>query len=169
MKLAVLFTTILAAVSAQRPFFAGSGPIGVPELASRFKDTDNSGSTNPQFPNRLGTGSETSTNLPIDRQYQQYWPRENLPFSVINAEHIKKQLYPNGEKKTSAQDVSANSSPQSSSSAGTVNNKNPTVNNRGSFDITNEDSPNQFTVLKNNQLVTYVYDSASDTWYPKRN
>nr|XP_023018879.1 uncharacterized protein LOC111507765 [Leptinotarsa decemlineata] len=159
MKSVVLLCTILAAVSAQRPSFAGSRPIGVPDVASRFKDTESSGSAGTQLPNRFNTGAETtSSSLPIERQWQQYWPRENQPFSVVNEEHIRRQLYPTGAKRISAQDVSTNSLGQ-----------NPTVNNRGSFNVANEDSPDKFTVFKNNQLVTYVHDPLSDTWYSRKN
>ncbi|KAG5891252.1 hypothetical protein JTB14_019660 [Gonioctena quinquepunctata] len=173
MKNLVLLSTFLAASVAQRPSFAGLSPIGVPKVATRFQtQASDSG-----FPNRYGSGIDTSTTVPLYLQGPQYWPRENQPFSVLNAEHIRKQLYPNGVRQTndnSAQNTndlglgSGSTTISDRTSSGT-NSKDEFTQNRGSFDKgKGKDTPDSFQVFRNNQMVTYVYDSVSDAWYPKR-
>lgn len=90
---------LVAVVSAQRPFYAGSRPIGVPDLASRFgDDSSESASSRPEIGNRNGFGDGgTTIRIPIDARGDvnlvnriNQWPRENQPFWYINADHIEK-------------------------------------------------------------------------------
>lgn len=90
--------------SAQRPFFAGSKPIGVPELAARFRTPEPSTpSTTPSdIANRIGdddTSTSTTQILPLEARGDaelikriSSWPRENQPFWYVNQQHIDKHL-----------------------------------------------------------------------------
>lgn len=123
---------LIVAVSAQRPYYAGASPIGVPQLASRFQDQSASSSvtssttasqssssslnTNPNVVNRNGgTDSTTSTTvrLPVDARGDaelvnriSKWPREHQPFWYINAQHIERQRNPQAQGNTDAATVS---------------------------------------------------------------
>ncbi|RZC39835.1 hypothetical protein BDFB_000399 [Asbolus verrucosus] len=82
----------------QRPFYAGSRPIGSPNLAARFKDEDETAEKNVQ--NRNGGGeeaalSENDWNTKFVNRVNE-WPRENRPFEVLNAGHIEAAKYPQG-------------------------------------------------------------------------
>ena len=84
---------------AQRPSYAGTRPIGRPELASRFRDSDES-TSNVNFENRLGN-EENSERIPIDArgdydlvQRVKQWPRENQPFWVLNSDQIEAHRNP---------------------------------------------------------------------------
>ncbi|KAJ8937167.1 hypothetical protein NQ318_009369 [Aromia moschata] len=95
---------LIAAVSAQRPFYAGSRPIGVPDLANRFKDTSSPDQT---IVNRVAEATPTSTRrIPIDARGDQelvdrleQWPRENQPFWLLNAQHIENHRNPQPNRK----------------------------------------------------------------------
>lgn len=90
---------------AQRPTYAGSSPIGVPGLASRFQDTTTATTitTSPGIVNRNDDAFSTTTTLriPVDARGDSglvnrinQWPRENQPFWYLNADHIEKQRNP---------------------------------------------------------------------------
>lgn len=104
----MLLASFVVTAWAQRPTYAGSGPIGTPQLASRFRDTSTSTSTSTTtaasgVANRNGgDGTSTTTvRLPVDARGDadlvnrlSQWPRENQPFWLINAEHIEKHRNP---------------------------------------------------------------------------
>lgn len=83
----------LAAITiAQRPSYAGRRPIGRPELASRFREENETTTVN--LNNRLSGGS--TEKIPVDARGDydlvnrlQEWPREHRPFWLINAEAIE--------------------------------------------------------------------------------
>lgn len=115
-KLTLALVSICAAVSAQRPSYAGFNPIGVPQLASRFKDNSTSTSTTTtesNLANRIGADETTTVKLPVDARGDadlvnriSQWPRENQPFWLINAEHIEKHRNPQGQGKSRGKKVS---------------------------------------------------------------
>lgn len=98
MFLQIAFFVLLAvsSIAAQRGSYAGTGPIGKPGLASRFRD-DSESTTAASLSNRLGEGGSTER-IPVDARGDHdlvhrlnQWPRENRPFWLINAEHIEAQ------------------------------------------------------------------------------
>lgn len=87
---------------AQRSPYAGNRPIGVPELASRFRTDQATQSTPTTVPlaNRVGEGdtqsTQTTQRLPVDAlgdaqlvDRLNQWPREHQPFWLLNAEAIE--------------------------------------------------------------------------------
>ncbi|KAJ3640014.1 hypothetical protein Zmor_003337 [Zophobas morio] len=93
MKFLVVLVAIFAATMAQRPMYAGSRPIGRPDLASRFRDP-NEESTVAVF-NRVGEDG-TTAKIPVDARGDavlvdrlNQWPREHRPFWLLNADHIE--------------------------------------------------------------------------------
>ncbi|CAH0562548.1 unnamed protein product [Brassicogethes aeneus] len=113
MKFLVLFASLTVVAMAQRPSYAGLTPKLGPELASRFKNPNDT-ADDPILANRLG--EDTPTNLPtdargdgglVDRLNQ--WPREHRPFWLINAEHIERHRHPNeGQGNSQNQQVQGN-------------------------------------------------------------
>lgn len=93
-------------ISAQRPSFAGSKPIGIPDLASRFKTeapasaSGTNSANGVDVANRLGDGDKSTTpSIPIEANGDadlvnrvKTWPRENQPFWYINQQHVDKHL-----------------------------------------------------------------------------
>lgn len=76
----------------QRPSYAGRRPIGRPELASRFRDENET--TTVRLNNRINDG--TTAKIPVDARGDydlvnrlQEWPREHRPFWLLNAEAIE--------------------------------------------------------------------------------
>lgn len=76
----------------QRPSYAGRRPIGRPELASRFRDENET--TTVRLNNRINEGS--TEKIPVDARGDydlvnrlQDWPREHRPFWLLNAEAIE--------------------------------------------------------------------------------
>ncbi|CAH1378106.1 hypothetical protein MTP99_019481 [Tenebrio molitor] len=93
MKFLLVLFPLIAVTMAQRPTYAGSRPIGRPELASRFKDP-NEPSTVAVY-NRLGEDG-TTARIPVDARGDgqlvdrlNQWPREHRPFWLLNADHIE--------------------------------------------------------------------------------
>lgn len=111
-KFLVAVACLITMISAQRPFFAGSGSNGVPELASRFRTNPPSSTSGAStttvasnIANRVGDAdaSSTTAQIPVDARGDEElikriatWPRENQPFWYINAQHIEKQRNPQG-------------------------------------------------------------------------
>ncbi|KAG5891251.1 hypothetical protein JTB14_019659 [Gonioctena quinquepunctata] len=177
MKSILLLGTILTTAMAQRPSFAGTRPIGVPELATRFKNNDTSASpasgADPDLANRFGSNNSSGNgmNIPVDARGDenlvkrlQSWPRENQPFWLINADAIEAQRNPTQRTGSGQQVVQQ-----------TVGNRNQDVvvtETRGSVGpghlSENRSVQNYFTVYVNNQLKTYVYDPERDAWFPRR-
>ena len=96
MKYLILVLPLIALSVAQRPSYAGSRPIGKPELANRFRDPNEE--TTVSLSNRLGEGSSTTAKIPVDARGDQelvdrlsQWPKENQPFWLVNAQHIENQ------------------------------------------------------------------------------
>lgn len=85
---------------AQRGSYAGTLPKGYPELASRFKDTnDGSSSTFVPLADRINNGDAVSTTETVEfedtiNKRINEWPREHRPFSILNADHIQAHLHP---------------------------------------------------------------------------
>lgn len=84
---------LFALAMAQRPTYAGSGPIGRPELASRFRDPNEVSTV--AVNNRLGEDGSTEK-IPVDARGDydlvkrlEQWPREHRPFWLLNAEAIE--------------------------------------------------------------------------------
>jgi len=91
-----VFACLLALTMAQRPSYAGSRPIGRPDLASRFKGTEENATTSVPLNNRVGEDGNTPR-IPVDARGDQelvdrlnQWPREHRPFWLLNADHIEK-------------------------------------------------------------------------------
>ncbi|XP_017771908.1 PREDICTED: uncharacterized protein LOC108559218 [Nicrophorus vespilloides] len=99
MKCFAILMALFVYTNGQRPSYAGTGPIGRPSLASRFKDTTEAPTTI-DLANRM---QDTSTEkIPVDARGDSdlvnrlnQWPRENRPFWLINAEHIEASRNPN--------------------------------------------------------------------------
>ncbi|EFA11052.1 hypothetical protein TcasGA2_TC004646 [Tribolium castaneum] len=93
MKFFVVFALFIAATVAQRPTYAGSRPIGRPDLASRFKDPEEQSTV--AVYNRVGEDG-TTARIPVDARGDgqlvdrlNQWPREHRPFWLLNADHIE--------------------------------------------------------------------------------
>lgn len=96
-KFLIALLPIIATTMSQRPPYAGSRPIGVPELHNRFREP--STTTVVPLGNRLGEVSDNkiaNENIPVDAlgdrelvDRLQQWPRENQPFWLLNAEAIE--------------------------------------------------------------------------------
>mgnify|MGYP003349422919 CR=1 FL=1 len=91
---------MIAIAVAQRPGYL-AGPTH-PELASRFR-TDNEDNTATNLNNRLGVIDGTTQKIPVDARGDydlvnrfKDWPRQNIPFWFLNAEHIEKHRNPQG-------------------------------------------------------------------------
>lgn len=97
--LLLVLTITVACAMAQRPMYAGSGPIGRPELANRFRDPAAETSTTATgLSNRLGEDSTPPPNLPVDALGDEelvnrlnQWPREHRPFWLLNSAAIEEQ------------------------------------------------------------------------------
>ena len=91
----LLAQLLIALVNGQRPSYAGTRPIGRPELANRFQTAE---STTVDVANRIGDSSTTTQRIPVDAlgdhdlvDRLNDWPRENRPFWLLNAYHIEQQ------------------------------------------------------------------------------
>ncbi|KAK9758484.1 hypothetical protein QE152_g365 [Popillia japonica] len=99
MKFLIALLPIIATTMSQRPPYAGSRPIGVPELHNRFRTEETASTTPVPLGNRLGEGSNNqiaNEKIPVDAlgdrelvDRLQQWPRENQPFWLLNAEAIE--------------------------------------------------------------------------------
>ncbi|KAG5891253.1 hypothetical protein JTB14_019661 [Gonioctena quinquepunctata] len=186
-KYLVLLGFTIVTAAAQRPSYAGSGPVGIPKVAARFQNTAANSATGTDLSNRLGSDNASSTIIiPTDARGDEdlverleTWPRENQPFWLINAEHIEKQKHPNGMTNSGGQGSSQaslnnrNNFAQNrftSDSVEPVADGNQSSQNRGSTSSQQlgNDTENSFTVFRNNQLKTYVYDPVSDSWILRR-
>ncbi|KAF2905024.1 hypothetical protein ILUMI_01152 [Ignelater luminosus] len=94
MKFAIVILSVVATALAQRPWYAGSGPIGYPGLAPRFK-TDGD-SEPPVAANPNDYYNVPPTGIPIDAHGDvalvnrlNTWSRQNRPFWLLNAEQIE--------------------------------------------------------------------------------
>ncbi|KAK4881180.1 hypothetical protein RN001_004499 [Aquatica leii] len=93
MKLLIVMVVVIEMVITQRPnYLSGSS---YPQLANRFKP-ENTEATTIGFNNRLGENSGTTEKIPVDARGDaelinriKTWPRENVPFWVLNADHIE--------------------------------------------------------------------------------
>ncbi|KAJ8923554.1 hypothetical protein NQ315_010132 [Exocentrus adspersus] len=116
MKAVLILGCFLAVAMAQRPSFAGTSAKGLPELASRFKDTssDSASSSPKTVVNRIGESSNeslsTAQKLPVDARGDaelvdrlNQWPRENRPFWLLNAEQIEKHRDAEGKQEKQKQ------------------------------------------------------------------
>jgi len=106
MNYLVVLTSVVVVAIAQRPGYLGSGPIGYPGLASRFKD-DSQPSSSVSVNNRLGGNGGTTPKIPVDARGDvdlvvrlNNWPRENRPFWFLNADAIEAQRNPQGTTNT---------------------------------------------------------------------
>nr|XP_022914906.1 uncharacterized protein LOC111425232 [Onthophagus taurus] len=97
MKLLIVLLPLITISLAQRPSYAGTRPIGKPELASRFRDPNEETSTI-TLGSRLGENSGTTSRIPVDARGDNElvdrlneWPRENRPFWLLNFEQIENQ------------------------------------------------------------------------------
>ncbi|KAK4882875.1 hypothetical protein RN001_006194 [Aquatica leii] len=95
-------TIFIATATAQRPSYLG-GPT-YPQLANRFK-TDNDETSTVNVINRLGESGGTTEKIPVDARGDEElvkriktWPRENIPFWVLNADQIEKHRNPQGNQ-----------------------------------------------------------------------
>lgn len=93
---------LVAITVAQRPPYAGKRPIGVPELASRFRPEGESSTSitatqaDNSLSNRLGEDSANGEKLPVDAlgdadlvNRLKQWPRDQQPFWLLNAAAIE--------------------------------------------------------------------------------
>ncbi|XP_044765681.1 uncharacterized protein LOC123321935 [Coccinella septempunctata] len=96
MKLLVVLLSMVVLACGQRPFYASSGPIGRPGLASRFKDDNATFSSTVSVENRVGENTSTPK-IPVDARGDvdlvntlNTWEREHQPFWLLNADHIER-------------------------------------------------------------------------------
>ncbi|KRT78846.1 hypothetical protein AMK59_7306, partial [Oryctes borbonicus] len=105
MEFLIVFVSIFAIALAQRSPYAGTRPIGVPELANRFRNPGQSSSAtttnnnNLALGNRFGEGGDntiTTEKIPVDAlgdadlvNWLKTWDRARQPFWLLNAEAIE--------------------------------------------------------------------------------
>ncbi|KAJ8977324.1 hypothetical protein NQ317_018606 [Molorchus minor] len=101
-----IFGLLMAVATAQRPFYAGSSPIGFPIVGNRFKEPESTGSGSSfgldgSIANRVGEGDKSASKIPVDALGDEnlvkrisQWPREHQPFWYLNADHLESQRHP---------------------------------------------------------------------------
>ncbi|XP_023018884.2 uncharacterized protein isoform X1 [Leptinotarsa decemlineata] len=188
-KCILLAISILSTTMAQnRPSFAGTRVIGVPELASRFANGTSDGTssaTGGQFPSRFGA-NDNSTTIPADTREEAdvtktvaSWPRENQPFWFINAQHIDNHIGKGSsspssiEKQRPSQPPLSNRNAEnegSTSGQGQASQKDldESQGKTGPCHKPEDPSNECFTIFKNSELKTYVYDPVKDAWSPRK-
>lgn len=157
MKFLIIIAVFVAAASAQRPSFAGSG-IKASTLGSSSSSAVNLNS-------RFNAVDGTSERIPIDARGDvdlvnriKTWPRENWPYWYINSEAIEKQ------RGTSVRNDNVQTNQSTTSNGAQLQNR--FGDNSGQIDIQNKLS---FTTVIGNQQKTYEYDPVTDAWYAKKN
>ncbi|KAF2905023.1 hypothetical protein ILUMI_01151 [Ignelater luminosus] len=97
MKYTLIFVlSLIAIASAQRPWYAGTRPIGYPDLGSRFKEDGDVNQAPSRIPNLNDYYNVPPKGIPIDAHGDidlvnrlNSWPRQNRPFWILNAEQIE--------------------------------------------------------------------------------
>ncbi|KAB0792754.1 hypothetical protein PPYR_06523 [Photinus pyralis] len=96
----VIVATLVSITMAQRPGYIAEPTY--PKLASRFRN-DNEETTAAILNSRLGEVDGTTEKIPVDARGDadlvhriKEWPRQNIPYWYLNAEHIERQRNPQG-------------------------------------------------------------------------
>ncbi|KAK5649563.1 hypothetical protein RI129_000592 [Pyrocoelia pectoralis] len=98
----LIIVMLFSITMAQRPNYL-AGPT-YPQLANRFRN-DNDETTTANLNNRLGEIDGTTEKIPVDARGDvdlvhriAQWPRQNIPYWYLNAEHIERQRNPQGTR-----------------------------------------------------------------------